>query len=102
MSDLGNDAAGTGVDFAQRLVASGEVLVRPVGQESVLLDLASETYLGLDPVASRIWELLSPGATPESVLAPLLEEFEVDEARLRADVAAFVSDLLARGLIVAD
>ncbi len=34
---------------------SGEVLQQEVGGEAVLLDLASESYFGLDPVGTRIW-----------------------------------------------
>jgi hypothetical protein len=37
---------------------SAQVMARRVGNETVLLDLASGTYFGLDPVGARIWQLI--------------------------------------------
>ena len=34
-----------------------------VGDETVILDLASGTYFGLDPVGARIWALMGEGKT---------------------------------------
>lgn len=37
------------------------VLARTVGDETVILDLASGSYFGLDPVGARVWQLLADG-----------------------------------------
>lgn len=75
------------------------VVARRVGDETVILDLESGTYFGLDPVGARIWELIAEGHTLDSICATMLEEYEVDEERLQEDVRALVQDLGGRGLL---
>ena len=48
-----------------RIEISEDVLFQEVGGETVLLDLASEQYFGLDAVGTRIWQLLGEGADRE-------------------------------------
>ena len=38
-----------------------QVIARTIGGETVILDLESGTYFGLDPVGARIWQLLEGG-----------------------------------------
>ena len=40
---------------------SPEVLHQEINGETVLLDLDSESYFGLDAVATRVWQLISEG-----------------------------------------
>ena len=75
------------------------VVARRIGEETVILDLESGTYFGLDPVGARAWELIAEGRTLGSVCAVMLEEYEVDEARLERDIARLVEDLRAHGLL---
>ena len=85
--------------FDSRLSVSPDVMVRKVGDESVLLDLKTERYLGLDDVSSRFWELLTSGETIQSAYETLLAEFETDPERLRADLNDFVKELVQFGLV---
>ena len=54
-----------GVRFedGQRLACAPDILSRILDGEAVLLDLASGTYFGLNPVGSRVWELISASKT---------------------------------------
>ena len=74
-------------------------MVRKVGEESVLLDLKTERYLGLDDVSARFWDLLTSGGSIQSAYETLLNEFEVDPDRLRKDVDDFVQELGELGLV---
>ena len=76
-----------------------EVLLRLLGRESVLLNLATESYFGLDEVGTRMLEVLTSSGRIEDAYATLLEEFEVPPERLRADLEAFVARLADAGLI---
>ena len=95
-----DERANDGVDeLSQRLVASGHVMVRNLQGEAILLDLRSETYLGLDEVGARMWHFVTAGDSGEAAIAPLLAEFDVEEAKLRSDLRQFVRDLLERQLL---
>ena len=76
-----------------------QVMSRLVGDETVLLDLASGMYFGLDGVGKRIWESVAEGHSLGQTAAVIAAEFEVEEAKAQADVIEFTSDLVERGLL---
>lgn len=76
-----------------------EVMARTVGDETVILDLASGTYFGLDPVGARIWELLGEGKTLAEVCDQMLEEFEVSREELERDILRLAQELADQGLV---
>jgi hypothetical protein len=75
------------------------VVAQEVDGETVIVDLGSGRYFGLDEVGTRIWQLLSQNGSRESVVRTMLSEFDVDEERLRRDLEALLTDLRARGLV---
>jgi hypothetical protein len=81
---------------------SPEVLFQEVGGETVLLDLASETYFGLDEVGTRIWHLLSEHGSLRTVYDAMLDEFDVEPARLEGDLLTHVAQLADAGLVTLD
>lgn len=85
--------------FDSIISISPDVMVRKVGEESVLLDLKTERYLGLDDVSARFWDLLTGGGSIQSAYETLLAEFEVDPERLRTDLGDFVQELVQSGLV---
>ena len=85
--------------FTSSITISPDVMVRQVGEESVLLDLRTERYLGLDDVSSRRWEVLTNGVAIDSAYQTLLAEFDVDPERLRNDLDDFVQELVKLGLV---
>jgi hypothetical protein len=87
------------VTLSQQVKPSADVLVQEVGGESVLLDLASERYFGLDPVGTRIWTLLAQDARLQQVFETLCAEFEVEPSRLQTDLLALVGQLAEAGLV---
>jgi hypothetical protein len=80
-------------------VASEDVLARTVGDEVVLLHLSTEKYLGLSGSAAAMWLSLLERGTIEGALAVLVEQFDVSEEILRADLERFADELVGRGLL---
>ena len=83
----------------KRLEVRGDVLTRELRGESVLLDLASERYFGLDEVGTGMWRALTAGSTIEAAIEALEAEYDVAPEQLRDDVAAFVRKLADAGLV---
>jgi hypothetical protein len=65
------------VSFSNRVVVPTQVLVRPLDGESVLLNLETEKYFGLEAMATRMWELLTQLPNIEAAFETLSDEFEV-------------------------
>ncbi|MGK2924512.1 MAG: PqqD family protein [Lysobacterales bacterium] len=82
-----------------KIEISEDVLFQEVSGETVLLDLASEQYFGLDSVGTRIWALLNEGAAAAAVVDTLLGEYEVERETLAADVDELLARLAEAGLI---
>jgi hypothetical protein len=82
-----------------RLSVPTRVMSRLVGDETVLLDLESGLYFGLDGVGKRIWESIGEGRTLGETAAVIVAEYEVEADQAQADVMEFSRDLVARGLL---
>ena len=80
---------------------SKDVLFQEVSGETVLLDLASEQYFGLDEVGTRIWALLNEGRSVGEMVEALLGEYAVGREQLEADVRELLGALMDAGLIEA-
>ena len=87
------------VTFSDRVVVPTYVLVRHFDGESVLLNLESEIYFGLDSVGTRMWEVATRAASIEAAYAALMQEFEVEPEVLRANLAELISRLVENGLL---
>jgi hypothetical protein len=79
--------------------AAPGVLVKEMDGEAVLLDLASETYFGLDRTAFRIWSALTSQPTVEAALEDLAREYEVEGRVLTKDVLDLLETLERKGLV---
>jgi len=87
------------VSFAQRVSVPADVLFRELEGESVILHLESESYFGLDHVGTRMWQLLTESESIQTAYEALLEEYEVEPERLRADLTTLLETLSDRGLV---
>ena len=87
------------VTLASKATPSDEVLIQEVGGESVLLDLASERYFGLNPVGTRIWALLDEHDTLQAIADTLCAEFDAEPERIRGDLVILISELAEAGLV---
>jgi hypothetical protein len=82
-----------------RITTPDGVLIREIGGESVLLNLNSESYFGLDEVGTRMWAVLTVAPSIEAAYEVLLDEFEVEAEELRADLSTFIRTLEEAGLV---
>jgi len=90
------------VKLTDTIRLSDTVVTREVGEETMLLDLASGTYFGLDAVGGRFWQLLEEGKSALEGRDALLEEYEVGADQLEHDLEALLADLAANGLVHAE
>ena len=62
------------MNLSDKVTIPTQVMARTVGDETVILDLASGTYYGLDPVGARMWQLMSEGQPLAAICNLLLDE----------------------------
>ena len=86
--------------FDQSVQVPDHVLVRELVGESVLLNLDSETYFGLDEIGTRFWLLLTESPSIQAAYETLQAEFDVEPEQLRRDLEILLGQLLEQGLLV--
>lgn len=72
---------------------SDDVLFHSLLEESLLLDMETEKYFGLDGIGGRFWELIQKDSETQKAIDTLLTEYEIDEITLRKDLFDFVTEL---------
>ncbi len=67
--------------------------------ESVILDLTSGVYYGLNEVGAKIWQLIQQPCTIQAIQHSLLQEYDVDPQICTQDLLQLLQELQAAGLI---
>ena len=76
------------------------VMARQVGAETVLLNLQTGVYFGLDSVGTEVWALLEQGASLRAIGEELAARYDAPPAQIEADVLRLAGDLARSGLVV--
>lgn len=87
------------VSFADRAALLPHVLVRFLDKESVILNLDTERYFGLDETGTRMWQLLTSAPTIEAAYRELQNEFDVESELLRLHLTELLGRLVENGLL---
>ena len=74
------------------------VYTQEVDDETILLDVESGKYFGLDPVGTRMWQLLRQHGALRTVYDTMLAEYEVDPERLETDLIVLTEKMIEKGL----
>jgi hypothetical protein len=74
-------------------------LVRFLDKESVLLNIQTERYFGLDETGTRMWQLVTAAPRVEAAYRQLLDEYDVGEELLRANLTELLERLVENGLL---
>lgn len=82
-----------------RVVIAPHVSYTRVEGDFVLMDMKSGKYLGLDPVASAVWESLSEHGELDRAAQAVCESFDVGLERARADIETWIDELENKGLL---
>ena len=70
-----------------------------VGDELVILNLESGHYFGLDEVGARMVELIGEHGEIDKVVACLTEEYDANEAQIKAGLEELLGELKKNKLI---
>ena len=85
-----------------KLTIPDDVMFRILGDEAVILNVASGVYFGLDAIGTRMWQLMSEHGSTDNVVETMLNEYEVEEGQLRRDLDNLIQQLSEKGLVKTD
>ncbi|OCX51624.1 hypothetical protein BEL04_16520 [Mucilaginibacter sp. PPCGB 2223] len=75
-------------------------LASQLGTETVMMDMDSGDYLGINSVASDMWALLEQPIKVETLIKNMVEMYDVSEEVCRAEVDAFLPKMFAQNMLI--
>ena len=90
------------VSLDRNIRISDDTVFRELAGEAILLQLEAGMYFGLDPVGTRLWQLMAARGNLRDVYETAREEFDVDPATLERDLLALATQLAEKKLIALD
>ncbi|MGB0862134.1 MAG: lasso peptide biosynthesis PqqD family chaperone [Saprospiraceae bacterium] len=70
-----------------------------MGNETVLMDMSSGDYLGLNQVGSSIWNMIVKPITVSDICDSLMEKYEVDTKTCETETLKYLNQLVAENMI---
>jgi coenzyme PQQ synthesis protein D (PqqD) len=83
-----------------RFRRGADVVFQELDGEAVLVHLQRGTCFTLDPIGTRIWQLVGEGGDVGRMVAALTAEFDVEGSVAERDLRALLEELLDRELVV--
>jgi hypothetical protein len=84
---------------ALRAVVPHHVVHRTLATETVLLNIQTGHYYGMDGTGGRFFEVLRDARSVGTAVASLTREFDAPAEQIRADMLRYCGELLEHGLI---
>lgn len=78
----------------------GDWLSARSGDQLVMMCVETGNYVGLNPVGTRIWELIETPRKISELCSILMQEYDVPADTCETDVQAFLNDMMEQGLLV--
>lgn len=78
------------------------VVVRSFANETVVLNLHTQQFHGLNPTAGRMLEVIGQQTTLRRALAVLAADYGKEPSEIEPHLHRLVGDLESRGLLVVD
>jgi len=68
--------------------------------EMVMMDIEKGKYFSLNPVATRIWDLLEKPMGEEEMCSLLMEEYEVSHDQCLSEVREHLAEMIRLGMVL--
>lgn len=72
---------------------STDISARTIGDETIVLSLASSRYFTITGVGTRLFELLAEETSLDELVGTVVDEYEVAPVAARRDIDAFLERL---------
>jgi Coenzyme PQQ synthesis protein D (PqqD) len=87
------------ISMEMKASVPADVLIQELQGESVLLNMGTGRYFGLDEVGTRMWAVLTAAESLRTAYDTLLDEYDLDGQNLEGDLQNLVEKLVEHGLM---
>lgn len=76
-----------------------DIVASDIDDEKVMMSIEKGEYFGLDPIGSRVWELIENPVRVSALIDELLLKYDADRETCEDDVLAFLRELHEAGIV---
>ena len=87
------------IELNRQIVRTENLMSARVDNEMVILNMPKNSYIGLNEIALRIWDLLEVPSRVDELCNRLGREFEAATEQIESDLLPFLEELKQEGLI---
>jgi len=87
------------LSMASQVQIPESIAVHDLQGELLLLNTTTGVCVSLDPMGSRMWQLIQEQHALHKVLDALVHEYEVTEAQCEQDLLSYVAQMLEDGFV---
>jgi hypothetical protein len=84
----------------KKYVRNSKTISGRLHDELVMMDLDQGKYFSLNPVATRIWDLLERPMAEDELCIVLSDEYDVEPERCRIEVEEHLVEMAKMGLVL--
>ncbi len=84
---------------ASIVAATHEHVSCSLGDEAAILNLKNTVYYGLNPVGTRVWDLVQQARSVGEIRDALVDEYDVEAEQCERDVLDLLQQMREQGLI---
>jgi hypothetical protein len=83
-----------------KYIRNNKTLSGRLQDELVMMDIDKGKYFALNPVATRIWDLLENPLTVEELCGCLIEEYDVSYDQCKEEVVELLAEMVKLGVVL--
>jgi hypothetical protein len=84
----------------KKYIRNSKTISGRLHDELVMMDLDQGKYFSLNPVATRIWDLLEKTMAADELCIVLIDEYDVEPERCRIEVEEHLAGMVRLGLVL--
>jgi hypothetical protein len=88
-----------GQDHKRKYIRNSKTISGRLHDELVMMDLEQGKYFSLNPVATRIWDLLEKPMETVGICSVLLDEYNVNSEKCVIEVEELLAEMEKLGLV---
>ncbi len=86
------------LEITTNITRHPDMLSAEIGGEAVMMSIENGAYFGLNPIATRIWDLIEQPKTIAELIQTITDEYDVSAEQAADDVQEFVAEMIERGI----
>ena len=87
------------ISMESRVSQIEEIVASDIDDEKVMMSIEKGQYYSLDPVGSRVWELIGKPIKVSDLIDALLLKYDVDRETCERDTLSFLEEIYEDGIL---